>query len=96
MDSLANIIGNLIRDCRVHKGFTQGELGYLTNLDPMTISRIERGQRLPAVQTLFLIARALGVPFGEFFARIEAAEPEIILQEDPGKSSFRRQSEEDD
>ncbi len=61
----------------------------------MTISRMERGTRFPSIQTLFLIAKALGYQPSALLARIEAMEPVILLQEDPkpyGKKGIRSKS----
>ena len=48
--AVAGVIQRVRKEC----GLTQRELGFRTGLDPMTISRIERGERLPSLVTLFM------------------------------------------
>jgi transcriptional regulator with XRE-family HTH domain len=39
-------------------------VGYLANLDPATVSRVERGLVEPTPRTVVALARALGVSVG--------------------------------
>ena len=86
MKALQVVVGATIRSQRELLGITQHELGYLTSLDPMTISRIERGERMPSLQSLFLIAKALGKAPSEIVHMVEGSGPAIELSEDPAKA----------
>lgn len=50
-----------IRLIRSYKGFTQKEFSKLTGFDPSYISRIEKGERVPSVNSLKLIADKLNI-----------------------------------
>jgi len=80
---LDNAIARILRDARKRGKLTQSELAYRTGLDPMTVSRIERGVRMPSITTLFLIARALGEDAHEIVRQVEQLNPQVLLQEDP-------------
>lgn len=56
---------------RRRAGFSQEELGALACLHRTEIGFIERGQRLPRVDTLLKLAFSLAVPVGELVAGIE-------------------------
>lgn len=63
---------------------TQRELGFRTGLDPMTVSRIERAERLPSLITLLQMAKVFGLTGEALIRRIESFQPEIQVAEDPG------------
>ena len=54
-------IGNRIKSAREKKGLTQEHLAEQVNLSPMHISVIERGNKLPRLETLINIANVLDV-----------------------------------
>ena len=54
-------IGKLINSAREKKGLTQEQLAEQVNLSPMHISVIERGNKLPRLETLINIANVLDV-----------------------------------
>lgn len=54
---------------RKERGLTQQELADLASLEQKQISRIERGEISPVVDTVARIARALGVDLADMFAR---------------------------
>ena len=54
-------IGRRIKIARERKHLTQEQLAELVNLSPMHVSVIERGVKLPRLETLILIANALDV-----------------------------------
>ena len=54
-------IGRRIKAARERKGLTQEELAEEVNLSPMHVSVIERGVKLPKLETLINIANALDV-----------------------------------
>ena len=54
-------IGKRIKSAREKKGLTQEQLAEQVNLSPMHISVIERGNKLPRLETLIKIANVLDV-----------------------------------
>lgn len=54
-------IGRRIKAARERKGMTQEELAEEVDLSPMHVSVIERGVKLPKLETLINIANALDV-----------------------------------
>ena len=60
-------IGLRIRAARQRTGLTQEALAAQVSRTPESISNIERGLQLPAIDTLADLGRALGVPVAEFF-----------------------------
>lgn len=54
-------IGRRIKAARERKGLTQEELAEEVDLSPMHVSVIERGVKLPKLETLINIANALDV-----------------------------------
>jgi transcriptional regulator with XRE-family HTH domain len=61
MDIPARFGQNLIR-CRKGAGFSQEELGLRASLHRTEISLLERGTRIPRIDTLVKLAGALGLP----------------------------------
>jgi transcriptional regulator with XRE-family HTH domain len=76
-------IARVLKAHRLKRKITQAELGYLTGLDTQTISRIERSERLPSLETILLISKALETTASHVLKQVEDAEPNIILQEQP-------------
>lgn len=56
----AQMIGLRVRDARHRRGFSQRDLSARTGLDPVVISRLERGLHEPTLATLRKVARGLG------------------------------------
>jgi transcriptional regulator with XRE-family HTH domain len=46
---------------RIHKGWSAAQLAKRAGLSPITIWRLETGRAKPTSETLFAVARALGV-----------------------------------
>lgn len=69
----AGLIGNVIRNFRRSRGLSQEVLSGLADLDRTHYSKIERGLRVPTVETLFKIAHALGVAPHVLIMEIERA-----------------------
>jgi len=77
-------IGEIVRRRRLELGYTQAQL-CAGICDPVSISRIERGQQVPSKKTLDALLGRLGLPTGKYFAflsqeelRIEGLQKEII------------------
>jgi transcriptional regulator with XRE-family HTH domain len=50
-----------LRELRRQRGLTLEALAYLAEVDPATISRVERGLVIPQRHTVVRLARALGI-----------------------------------
>ena len=59
---LISTVGKRIADARKQAGFTQERLAEALGLEPVSLSRIETGDRSPSLSTLALIAVELHVP----------------------------------
>ncbi|WP_345498686.1 helix-turn-helix transcriptional regulator [Streptomyces racemochromogenes] len=55
-------VGNTIRRARQDADVTQEELALRAGIDRQTLNRIEQGHASPRLDSLILIADALGVP----------------------------------
>jgi transcriptional regulator with XRE-family HTH domain len=66
--SIAMNIGATIRDYRLQKGMSQGDIEKRTGLLRCYLSRVENGHTVPSLETLQKIARALDLQLSEFFA----------------------------
>lgn len=53
--------GQVLKAHRLDAGLSQEELAFRANMHSTTISLYERGERKPSLQTVFIIAGALGL-----------------------------------
>ena len=67
----AELVGKVIQRLRKNKGMSQEVLSGLATLDRTHYSKIERGERMPTIATLFKIAHALQIPPHEIIKTIE-------------------------
>lgn len=58
-------LGERIREARNHANLTQQKVSESTGIDRSVLIDIEHGRRAPTIDTLFLIADAIGVPLAE-------------------------------
>lgn len=70
MDIASRFGENLVR-CRKRADLSQEELGLLSSLHRTEISLLERGTRIPRIDTLVKLAGALAVEPGDLLAGIE-------------------------
>jgi transcriptional regulator with XRE-family HTH domain len=61
------VIGQRLRQLRVQKNLSQGDIEERTGLLRCYVSRVENGHTVPAVETLEKFARALKVPLHQLF-----------------------------
>lgn len=61
-------IGETIRNFRLQKGMSQGDIEKRTGLLRCYLSRVENGHTVPSLDTLSKIAGSLDMPLGHFFA----------------------------
>lgn len=79
------VLGDRLRELRVQKKFSQGDIEHRTGLLRCYISRVENGHTVPAVATLEKLARAFEVPMYQLF--YESKEPPKVPNVFAGKSS---------
>ena len=61
-------MGDRIRAARLRADLSQEKLAERVDVDRKTINRIEQGHHAPRIDTLLLIADALGVPLSDLVA----------------------------
>src|ERR1700757_4402059 len=61
-------IGQTIRDYRLQKGMSQGDIEKRTGLLRCYLSRVENGHTIPSLDTLAKIASAMDIALAQFFA----------------------------
>ncbi len=61
-------IGETIRNFRLQKGMSQGDIEKRTGLLRCYLSRVENGHTIPSLDTLAKIASAMELPLANFFA----------------------------
>lgn len=61
-------IGETIRNFRLQKGMSQGDIEKRTGLLRCYLSRVENGHTIPSLDTLAKIASAMELPLAQFFA----------------------------
>ncbi len=66
--SVSMNIGGTIRDYRLQKGMSQGDIEKRTGLLRCYLSRVENGHTVPSLDTLQKIAGALDLQLSQFFA----------------------------
>ena len=71
MNPIAAQIGNNLRHCRKGAGLSQEEVAVRASLHRTEISLLERGERLPRIDTAIKLAGALEVPPAELVEGIE-------------------------
>lgn len=82
----AERIGRNVFMARRRAGFSQEELGALAGLHRTEVGMVEKGERLPRVDTLLKLAASLAVPVGEFGGRHRVGGP----GPDPSRHLCRR------
>jgi transcriptional regulator with XRE-family HTH domain len=65
MNPVATQFGNNLRYCRRRAGFSQEALGYAASLHRTEIGLLERGARVPRIDTLVKLAGGLSIPPSE-------------------------------
>jgi len=90
---LVSVVAGNIKALRERKGLSLSELAQVAGIGKSTLSMLESGSANPNIETLWALAAALGVPFGEL---IEARAPEVRvvrasegLRVDAQHSTFR-------
>jgi transcriptional regulator with XRE-family HTH domain len=71
MNCVATQFGNNLRYCRRRAGISQEELGYRASLHRTEIGLLERGERVPRIDTVVKLAGGLSIPPSELLTDIE-------------------------
>ena len=66
--SISRNIGTTIRDFRLERSMSQGDIEKRTGLLRCYLSRVENGHTVPSLETLQKIAGALNLQLSQFFA----------------------------
>lgn len=64
---LSATVGSIIARHRTAMGLTQEQLSLALDVDPMTISRFERGVSLPSLTTIYKLCGIFDISLGLFF-----------------------------
>lgn len=68
------IVAANVRRLRVRAAWSLGDLASAAGVGKSTLSQLESGRANPSIETLWSVARALGVPFGQL---IEPSRPDV-------------------
>lgn len=70
-EDLEKAFGAVLREVRKERGLSQEDLGFESGYHRTYVSLLERGLKCPSLQTIFELARALGIHPSELLARVE-------------------------
>ena len=79
-DAVLAAVGPRLKALRTEKGATLAELSGLTGISVSTLSRLESGQRRPALELLLPLAQTYGVPLDQLVGAPETGDPRIYLR----------------
>ena len=68
---IAKIFGQVLREARKERGYSQESLGFKSGYHRTYISLIERGNKIPTLQTLFNLASALDITASDLVERVQ-------------------------
>lgn len=71
MNINAELVGRIIQEYRQQSGLSQEVVSGLAGLDRTHYSKIERGERMPTIITLFKIAQAMNIYPSDIIKTIE-------------------------
>jgi transcriptional regulator with XRE-family HTH domain len=91
LDKLKRTLGAGLLAAREHLGLTQAEAASRVGVAHAVYGRIERGQMLPSVPTLFRLCSALGISANALLG-LDSAEPFVLppLQDPEDPPELRR------
>lgn len=67
----ALVFGEVLKELRLARGFTQDKLAELAKTERSHISALERAEKSPALPTLFILAGALDISASELIRLVE-------------------------
>src|ERR1035437_9332850 len=80
IDTIAMNIGTTIRNYRLQKGMSQGDIEKRTGLLRCYLSRVENGHTVPSMDTLQKIAASLDLQLSQFFSDQSVSQELSALQ----------------
>lgn len=69
--AVSSAFGNVVRELRLERGLSQEALSFACGRHRTYVSLLERGHSSPTLDTLWVIADALGVKPSEIVVRVE-------------------------
>lgn len=88
-DIFAQIFGQVLKEARKDRGLSQESLGFKSGYHRTYISLIERGNKIPTLQTLFNLASALDINASDLVKRVQnVVEQKIPLS--PGNEEDKK------
>lgn len=75
-------IAHNLRKTRLQRGMSLSALARGAGISKSTLSDLERGRGNPSIDTLWVLARALNVPFAALFADDGAERPQVLRFDD--------------
>ena len=79
---LLHVVGRRVAQARTDRGFTQEALAEAIGIEPVSLSRLETGDRALSLTTLGLIADALGLGLGHLVGvESDLPKPDLAPQE---------------
>ena len=69
--SISEAFGQIVRGLRQKKGLSQEDLAGLCGLHRNAIGLLERGERIPSIETAFALAHGLGIKPSTLMRKLE-------------------------
>lgn len=76
-DTLPVAFGKVLRKHRLAAGYTQMDLASEAGLHLNAVGLIERGERTANLETVFMLARTLGIKPSKLVASVEELSPRV-------------------
>lgn len=73
-----SMLGDVLKAARHDAGLTQETLAARAKISREYVSKLERGQQSPTVDTLFRLAAILGIKASVLLSRVEQERPERL------------------
>lgn len=73
-------LGGRIREAREQHGLSLTELSVAVGSDKSALSKIEKGERVPSLETIGRLADELGMPMGAWFREPPSSNAEMMKQ----------------
>ena len=70
--SISEVFGEIVRDLRQKRGLSQEELAGRCGLHRNAVGLLERGERIPSIETVFALAHGLDIKPSTLIAKLEA------------------------
>lgn len=67
MPNCSEVLGNVVKEARMHLGLTQNEVANAADIDTRTVLNIENKKGNPKLEVLFPLIRVLGIDSRELF-----------------------------